>query len=123
MMMCSNDFKKIIFTNMNLLVRFYEHDDRECHVPRPYNSVSFHGLQHLLRVDPVRDHWAIGMIILELLVGSEFFKCKVSYNWVKQIYDAVKPILDQSFQDVLQFLCYHTIEDPLDRFISTILDD
>ena len=119
--MCSADYKKVVFTNMDLLGRFFEKDDRECHVPSPYNSVRFYGLRHLPRVDPLRDNWAIGMVILELLVGSNFFKFKVNYNWVKGIYDAVKPILNKNFQNVLEFLCFHTIANPLGYFISTTL--
>lgn len=121
-LMISADFKKVIFANTNLLVRFYEEDDRECHAPQPYNCIRYPGLRHLPTLDPHRDLWAIGMILMELLLGTEFFKFKTSYNWIKSLFEAVKPILDQPLQALLDFLCFCSVQANIECFISSVLE-
>lgn len=85
-----------------------EEDDREYALNFPYNSAPFYDLAHLPKVCHERDLWAIGMLILEIMVGTEFLEHGLEYNWVKAVWKAVKPYLDEPIRDLLEWLMYQT---------------
>ena len=121
-LMFNSDFKKCIFGNLKLVLRFNEEDDRECWAPTPYNSIRYHGQKHLPKISHHRDLWAIGIMIFELLIGSEFLKFKTEYNWIRDIYVAVKPYFDPPLQSLFDYLLLNIVEANIECFLKNVLE-
>ena len=84
-------------------------DDKEFNenfTPQPYDSKPYYGVAYLPAICHERDLWSIGMIILEVLVGSDFLKFKTTYNWVSCLWDSVRPYLDHHLKSLLDWLLY-----------------
>jgi hypothetical protein len=120
--MFTADFKKCMFANMSNVQRFNEPEETECSGPYPYNSKGNHLLQFVPKVHHHRDLFSIGMILLELLVGSDFFKFKTHTNWTKRLFNAVKPYLDAPFQSLLDYLCFQTAPANINCFLISVLE-
>ena len=108
--MFSSDFGKVIFADLKYLIQNGEEDECELPLNFPYNSCPFYDLVHLPAACHERDLWAIGMLILEIFVGTEFLQHGLEYNWVKCVWNASKHYIEEPLRDLLEWLLYGTKE-------------
>ena len=59
----------VMFTDMRSITKALVHDKDKGTAPTPYNSNSFYHLRSWSCADPWRDHWSMGILMLEILVG------------------------------------------------------
>jgi hypothetical protein len=116
--MFSADYRKVIFTSLTTICKVDDKVFNENHAPCPYNSLEYYGLTYLDDVCHERDLWSIGIIIFEVLVGSNFLKFRTTYKWVSCLWDSVRPYLDHQLQALLDWLLYQKVEIDLKCFVT-----
>ena len=104
------DLKQAMFTDIRRASMYGEEPDRMTPVSLPYSILGDHDFDYIKSSCNEWDKWAVGVMILEILVGSNL--CTWCSRWVmfKQLFDEIAMWLDEETAKLLNYLCWSNPE-------------
>ena len=92
----SEDFEEIMFTDTTMLTCKDEDNNQDYIIDMPYNSLAYKELNYISSVCHKRDLWAIGIILLEIFVGSDILHYDVSYKGILKVWDMTGKLMSKN---------------------------
>ena len=77
----------MMFTDIDQVIEADAKAENERRSIAPYNSNSFAVFTGMKQTSIIRDYWAIGCLILNMIVGPELFKTAEDYSSTKYLFD------------------------------------
>ena len=88
----------------------------------PYDSVLLQRMNGLGNVDPRRDIWSVGVVLLEVIVGTRLIMDCQTFTDVSRLLKATKEFIDDATAELLQNLLLSNVVPDLEDYITNLLD-
>jgi hypothetical protein len=99
----------VCFTNIVYMCEEYKEDNFCTAVPSPYSPMGMHEMNCLKSSDITTDHWAAGMIMLEVLIGSKIVLGLVEFNDIKWLLATIHNYIDPETHLMITWLMERSI--------------
>jgi hypothetical protein len=90
-------------------------------VPSPYSPTGMQELNFLKSSDIDTDHWAAGMIMLEILVGSKIVLALDNFNDIKWLLSTIHNYVDTQTHYMMKWLMERSINFDPRRYLDETL--
>ena len=91
------------------------------HMPIPYTSDHFKNWHWMDRDSLLRDNWSIGVMILEILVGTKIIVNSRTYVDFRCLYLAIKDFIHEKTQHLLNYLLFLGPEVKIQAYCNHVL--
>ena len=93
-----------MFTDTRSVTKAMLHDEDRGTAPSPYNSNYFYHLRSWSCANPWRDHWSVGIMMLEFLVGYKVVLSLSKYLPIQDLLEDIKEYIDNATWAVVYYL-------------------
>ena len=117
-MFISYDGNELNFTDIRQIGKEGDQEPRalDLHLPYRYSFIKRH--HYRLKALSVKDRYSVGIIILEILVGTEPVLAARHEELVEQLLDDCSPYLDRATELLLRHLILHEGNSNIDAFMK-----
>ena len=102
----SEDCSQVVFSNLARASTFEQETDLRSNIYAPYSSDRFSGHNRYSVDNRYRDFWCVGLILLEVLVGSELVLGINSCDDLNNLYLRIASYLDPETSKILTHLLF-----------------
>ena len=95
-----------MFGDIRRIARAETCDKLYSHMPVPYTSDHFNCLHWMDKDSHGRDYWSVGVVLLEILVGTKLVVNCRSFAEVKDLYTGIRDFIDEKTQHLLCWLLW-----------------
>jgi hypothetical protein len=111
----------VVFTNIVYMCEENKEDNYFTAVPSPYSPAGMPELNLLKSSDIDTNHWAAGIILLEILIGSKLVLGLESYNDIKWLLASIHNYIDTDTHLMLTWLLERSIDFDMKKYIDVTL--
>ena len=114
---------QVVFNDMLRVLIQSEWDEFPSLMMAPYAGRHYKENWWFLKKGHFGDRWSIGIIILEILIGSRFLLCLDSFKEIKLAFNCIKDQLDEDTRALLKSYLFIGEETDVDLYVSKVLID
>jgi hypothetical protein len=107
-----------MFTDTKSISPALVQDEDSGAAPCPYNSNYFFVLNSWRKSDPLRDHWSIGIMMLEILVGFKVVLSLTRYQPIKDLLEDIQEYTDKATWEMVNWLFFKEGKVDLKQYIE-----
>jgi serine/threonine protein kinase len=102
----SNNYDKVTFADISASCQRNTTASREVGVIEPYSSIGFINFRSIPDSSPFWDRWSIGIMILEIIIGSDLLIENSTFKYLKEFWLDCYEYLDSDTFDFLNCMLF-----------------
>jgi len=110
----SVDFSRVMFTDIRALSKYDENQGLGNHTEFPYSSEGLRSFYFLSKAAPERDFYSVGVIFLEILVGTKLLINASDFPLLKDLVKAIEKAVQKQTRQLLNYMLF------LDKIVSFV---
>ena len=118
----SDDFSFVVFTDLSAHCQMRSKQTRDVGIHAPYSSIGFLDLKDISSSSGFWDRWSIGIMILEIIIGTDLLLDHCTFFQVKELLENCRTYIDEETYNFLACMMFSDGYYPPDDYLSKCLE-